>query len=140
MTSHADTPEAQATDLSMLLRWRLQNDGSLSGMLVATNNADRRVRITGKPRLIALGVDGRELDADMIVSADLRIPDFVELGPGEQAQAAVSWAGWDGPASSGQVVVELPGGRVQATVLGPPQPNTRGPATNLSSSWFSRPN
>ena len=113
-------------------------DGSLEGELVAINDTDQRVRVSSRPMLVALGVDGEDLGVDIVVTAELRIPDFVVLGPGERARALLSWGGWDGPLCSGRFRIELPGGRTELSASGPRQPRARGPATNLSSSWFER--
>jgi len=133
-----DVPEATAHQLVLLLEWRAVVDGSMDGELVVVNDAEQPVRVSGKPRLVAIGLDGRDLGVDMVVTAELRIPDFVVLGPGERARALVSWAGWNGPPCSGRFRIELPGGRAELSALGPRQPEASGPATNLSSSWFER--
>jgi hypothetical protein len=133
-----DVPEATAAQLSMILEWHAVADGSLQGQLVVNNRGDHLVRVSGKPRLVALGVDGRDLAAEMVVTGELRIPDFVVLAPGERARALVSWGGWKEPTCSGRFRIELPGGRTELGASGPHQPEPSGPANHLSSSWFER--
>jgi hypothetical protein len=134
-----DVPAAIAAQLVLFLEWQAVADGSLEGELVVINDAEQSVRVSGRPMLVPIGVDGRDLGVDMIVTAELRIPDFVVLGPGERARALVSWGGWNGPPCSGRFRIELPGARTELSALGPRQPEAGGPATNLSSSWFERP-
>ena len=134
--ARTDVPEAAPAQLLMFLEWRAVADGSLEGELVVVNAAEEPVRVSNKPILVAMGVDGADLGADMVVTAELRIPDFVVLGPGERALAFVSWGGWNGPACSGRFRIELSGGWTVLSASGPRQPLARGPATNLSSSWF----
>src|SRR4051794_33879473 len=133
-----DVPEATAAQLVLFLEWRAVADGSLEGELVVINDAEQPVRVSGRPMLVALGVDGRDLGVDMVITAELRIPDFVVLGAGERARALLSWGGWNGPPCSGRYRIELTGGGTELSALGPRQPEARGPATNLSSSWFER--
>jgi hypothetical protein len=134
----SDVPEATAAQLVLSLEWRAVVDGSLEGEVVALNDAEHPVRVSGRPMLAAMGVDGEDLGVDMVVTAELRIPDFVVLGPGQRARAPVSWGGWNGPPCSGRFRIGLPGGRTELSASGPRQPEARGPATNLSSSWFER--
>ena len=133
-----DVPEATSAELVVFLEWRAVADGSMEGELVVINDADKPVRVSSRPILVPVGVDGRDLGVDMVNTAELLIPDFVVLGPGERARALVSWGGWNGPPCSGRFRIELPGGRTELSGLGPHQPEARGPATNLSSSWFER--
>ena len=124
-------------DVTFTLSWRMRN-GRLSGDLVAVNISNHRVRLSGKPGLVAVGTDGQPLDAETVVSLELRWPGYVELNPGERARSPVGWGGWDGPPCSGKVIVRWDGGQVEVNADGPPQPTRRGPATNLSTSWFER--
>ncbi|NUR08731.1 MAG: DUF4232 domain-containing protein [Nocardioidaceae bacterium] len=133
-----DVLEATPAELDLTLVWRRGDEGSLVGELLATNRADHAVRVSSKPVLVACGLDGADLGVQTIVTAELRIPGYVVLAPGERAEAGVSWGGWDGPPCSGEFLVGLPGGRVRLTASGPRQPESRGPATNLWSSWFER--
>jgi len=133
-----DVPEATPAELVLFLEWQAVADGSLEGELVVINDAEQPVRVSRRPTLVPMGVDGGDLGVEMVVTAELRIPDFVVLGPGERARALVSWGGWNGPPSSGRFRIELPGGGTELRGLGPRQPEARGPATNLSSSWFER--
>jgi len=133
-----DVPEATAAQLVLFLEWQAVADGSLEGELDVVNDTEQPVRVSSRPMLVALGADGRDLGVDMVVTAELRIPDFVVLGPGERARSLVSWGGWNGPPCSGRFRIDLPGGRIELNALGPRQPEARGPATNFSSSWFER--
>lgn len=132
-----EIPEAGPPDVAVSLDWHPDGE-ALRGEVVARNVGNRRVRLTGKPRLIPLDDAGQPLDADAIITLEMLMPGYVELDPGESAAAPVGWAGWDGPPAGPQVRVEWPGGSVDVTTEGPRQPAGRGPATNLISSWFSR--
>ena len=133
----ADVPEASAEEVACTLTW--QADGEvLRGELVVRNIGQRRIRLSGKPRLIPLDTDGQPLGTDTIITLEMKMPNYAELDPGESASADVGWAGWDGPAAGGTVRVEWPGGQVDVPAVGPRQPAGRGPATNLWSSWFVR--
>jgi Protein of unknown function (DUF4232) len=128
---------ARPDEVDFTLTWRAES-GQLTGVLEAVNVCDHPVRLANKPRLVPMGVDGRPLDAEQIISMEMKIPGYVDLGPGERASAPVSWAGWDGPPASGRVIVGWHGGRVEVEASGPRQPESVGPPTNLSSSWFER--
>jgi len=132
-----DAAEASPDDVTFALTWLAEN-GALSGVLEARNISQRRVRLSGKPRLSPLDADGRPLDAVAIVTLEMRMPGYVELDPGESARSKIGWAGWDGPAAGELVRVEWPGGQADVPVAGPRQPTATGPATNLWSSWFDR--
>jgi hypothetical protein len=132
-----DAAEASPEDVTFALTWSAE-EGALKGTLEARNVSEHRVRLSGKPRLSPLDADGQPLEAMAIATLEMRMPDYVELDPGESARSNVGWAGWDGPAASGIVAVEWRGGQVQVPVSGPHQPSGTGPATNLWSSWFER--
>ena len=132
-----DAAEASPDDVTFALTWS-EEDGALKGVLEARNVGGRRVRLSGKPQLSPLDADGQPLDAPTIISAELRMPDYAELDPGEAARSNVGWGGWDGPAAGGIVRVEWRGGQADVPVSGPRQPSATGPATNLWSSWFER--
>jgi hypothetical protein len=106
------------------------------GTLKAVNSCDHPVRLTGKPGVKPLGIDGSPLDADCSVTLEMKHPGYVVLHPGDRAAAPVGWAGWDGPAASGAVLVSWDGARAEVQADGPAQPLSKGPATNLWSSWF----
>lgn len=138
MADDADVSEALPTEVEFTLSWEEAADGALDGVLEGQNVSDHPVRLSHKPTLTPVGVDGEPLDAEHIVTAELRLPVWAQLGPGERARADVSWAGWDGPPASGKVIVVWGGGRVEVAASGPQQPAATGPTTNLSSSWFTR--
>jgi len=128
-------PEALPGEVELTLTWKAV-DGRLSGILEGRNVCDHPVRLSNKPVLIPVGVDGEPLDAQTVVTLELRLPPYADVGPGEMASSGVSWGGWDGPPASGTVIVKWDGGQVEVAASGPPQPSSRGPGTNLSSSWF----
>jgi hypothetical protein len=132
-----DAAQASSDDVTFALTWS-DEDGALRGVLEARNVSDHRVRLSGKPQLTPLDADGQPLGAVTIATLELRMPDYVELDPGESARSNVGWAGWDGAAAAGMVRVEWPGGRADVAASGPHQPSATGPATNLWSSWFER--
>jgi Protein of unknown function (DUF4232) len=132
-----EVPEARPDDVELSLSWRSES-GGLAGHVEARNVCEHRVRLSSKPAVTPVGLDGEPLDAGTVVTAELRVPGYVELAPGERARAPVGWGGWDGPPASGTVIIALAGGKAEVVVDGPPQPESRGPATNLSTSWFER--
>lgn len=133
----AEVPEARPDEVELTLWWRVES-GRLAGQLEARNVCGHRVRLSGKPGVTPVGIDGELLDAHTVVTAEMRLPGYVELAPGERARARVSWGGWDRPPASGTVMIALVGGEAKVHVDGPPQPQSRGPAHNLSTSWFDR--
>jgi hypothetical protein len=137
MGEHAEATEAVAGEVEFTLSWEAAG-GGLHGALEARNVSDHPVRLSNKPVLIPVGVDGEPLDAVTAVTLELRLPGYVELGPDERASTSVSWSGWDGPPASGRVIVQWSGGQVEVAASGPLQPEATGPSTNLSSSWFTR--
>jgi uncharacterized protein DUF4232 len=133
--SEIDGPEAQVGEVEFQLIWKAAGDG-LEGTLEAVNVCSHSIRLTGKPGLKPVGMDGQPLDTVTVVSLELLLPGYVVLEPGEKAIAAVGWAGWDGPPASGTVVVSWDDRRTEVQSSGPSQPKSHGPATNLWSSWF----
>lgn len=132
----AETQDASPADLAISLAWRFDHSGMLIGVLRACNTADHPVRIARKPDLQPLGADGSPLGADCIVTAEMRRPGYVDLPPGCEAVNSVCWAGWDGPPANGDWVIVVPGGASRVRATGPLQPERRGPATNLTSTWW----
>jgi hypothetical protein len=133
--SEIEVPEGKAGEVEFQLTWEDSDDG-LRGTLVAVNVSAHPIRLTGKPGLTPVGVDGTPLDTDTVVSLEARIPGYVVLQPREEATASVGWAGWDGPAASAAVIISWDAGRTEVQASGPHQPQSQGPATNLWSSWF----
>lgn len=130
--------ECQPEDLEFALTWT-PADGGLTGQLEARNVGQRACRLSGKPTLVPIGLDGAELDARTVVTLEFRDPGYVLLEPGDSAVADVGWAGWDGEPASGRLVVGWPGGRREIAVSGPPHPESSADRpTNLWSSWFTR--
>jgi|SRR3954452_19846268 hypothetical protein len=132
----SDVPIPAADEVDVRLRWQTVSDGALDGLLEVRNIGPRPIRVGGKPLVTPLGVDGRPLAADFLVTAELRIPPHLDLLPGQRAAAPVSWSGWNGPPSSGRVRVEFEGVTVDVVADGPAQPASTEEPTNLSSSWF----
>ena len=128
-------PEALPGEIAFTLSWEAAG-GGLRGLLQGRNVCDHPVRLSHKPVLIPLGMKGEPLDAETVVTLELRLPPYADVGPGEVASTGVSWGGWDGPPASGAVIVQWSGGQVEVAASGPRQPTSAGPATNLSSSWF----
>ena len=118
------------------MSWTTQSDGALRGGLTATNVSDRPVRLTGKPALLPLSQNGRPLDAMTVVTAEVVLPGYVVVDPGESVSADVGWGRWNGPDPSGDVIVRWPGGQATIRPDGPRRPAATGPATNLWSTWF----
>jgi hypothetical protein len=121
--------------LELRLGWA-DDGGGLSGWLEVRNTGSTVVRLAGKPGLRPLGTDGKPLRTECIVTAELRLPGYVDVPPGAVARAPVGWGGWDGPPAGGQVEVTISDARYTVTVDGPAQPAGSGPGTNLWSNWF----
>ena len=130
--------EARPQDVLISLTWHATREATLTGELVVRNISDPPVRLSGKPSLQPLGIDGEPLEAQTIVSMELQVPGYVDLGPDEDAAAPVAWAGWNGPEATGDVLVNLCGGASRVAADGPHQPQFVGPPNNLTSSWFRR--
>jgi hypothetical protein len=134
---HSDGAEGR-DGLLLSMEIHLASSGALTGWLRATNVSGRTVRLSHKPTVKPLGLDGRPLPVDCVVTLEARIPDYVDVDPGQEAMAPVGWGGWSGAPASGAWEVELevmePPVRVEAT--GPREPTWRGPGTNTWSSWW----
>jgi hypothetical protein len=128
-------PEALPGEIEFTLSWEAAG-GGLRGLLQGRNVCDHSVRLSNKPVLMPLGMTGERLDAETVVTLELRLPGYADIGPGEVASSPVSWGGWDGPPASGAVIVKWSAGQVEVAASGPRQPASQGPGTNLSSSWF----
>lgn len=133
--SDTDAPEAASADVTFALTWRRRDDG-LVGDLEAENVADRPVKLSGKPGLIPLDVGGQPLGAHTIVSLEFRSPGYAVMAPGQRVRSEVWWSGWDGRDPSGEYIVRWEGGEAHVQASGPLRPAVAGPATNLTSSWF----
>ena len=122
--------------LEVRLSWSPNDAGGLTGWLEVRNTGDSVVRLENKPGLRPLGVDGAPLATECIVTLELRLPGYVDVPSGGVARAPVGWAGWNGPAASGQVEVTFADLTYVVEVDGPAQPAGHGPGTNLWSNWF----
>ncbi len=127
--------ECRPEDVEFALTWEL-SAGRLVGQLRARNIGRRACRLSGKPALVVLGLDGGDLGAQTVVTLEWVEPGYLVLEAGDSAVANVGWAGWDGPPASGRVIVKWPGGQREVLASGPAQPGpAEGGATNL---WTSR--
>lgn len=122
--------------LEVRLAWAPDENGGLTGWVEVRNTGADMVRLPGKPGVRPLGVDGARLPTECVVTAEMRLPGYVDVPSGGGARARVGWAGWAGPPASGQVEVTFADHTYTIDVDGPAQPSARGPATNLWSSWF----
>ena len=130
-----ELPACRADDVSVTVSW--EHDGSgLRGQVIAENTGGRACRLAGKPEVTPLGLDGRPLPAQTVVTLEMLLPGYVVLEPGQRAAAPVTWGGWDGAAASPRVQVTWEGGAATAAVHGPAQPASTDPPCHLSSSWF----
>lgn len=116
----------------------MSDDGSLRGDLTVRNRGTVVCRVGGKPALTPLGVDGRPLPAQTVVTMEMRMPGWVVLQPGARAASRVGWSGWCGDPASGRAHVRWEQGEATIMVDGPPQPRCPdgGQPVNLWSSWF----
>ncbi|MGC4937427.1 DUF4232 domain-containing protein [Kribbella sp. DT2] len=127
--------EAKPGEVTFTLAWEADN-GALHGVLEAVNVTDHPVRLSSKPGVTPIGLDGEPLSAETVVSLEMRLPGYVELPPGARATSTISWYAWDGPPAGDHARITWPGGEAEAPVTGPSQPTNRDGATNLSSTWF----
>jgi len=130
-----EMPACGPDDLSVTVRWE-RDGGGLRGQVIAENTGERACRLPGKPGVTPLGVDGKPLPVETVITLEWVSPGYVALEPGQRAAAPVAWDGWDGLAASAQAQVTWPGGAAMAAVEGPAQPAATGAPSNISSSWF----
>jgi hypothetical protein len=128
--------EAAPEEVRIALVWRADAEGRLVGELRLRNVSQRRIRLSGKPELIPLDAAGEPLGAQTVITLELRMPPYADVDPGQEAVAAIGWAGWSGPGASGRVLIRWPAGEATVTAQGPAQPPATGPATNLWSTWW----
>lgn len=119
----------------MTVRWEADGD-RLRGQVLAENTSGRACRLPGKPAVRPLGTDGRPLPVETVITAELMVPGYVVLEPGQRAAAAVTWGGWNGASASPRAQVTWAGGSAEAVVHGPVQPASTHPPLNISSTWF----
>lgn len=129
-------PACGPDDLSVTVRWERDGDG-LRGQVIAENTGGRACRLPAKPGVRPLGLDGKPLPVETVITLEWVSPGYVALEPGQRAAAPIAWGGWDGPAASSRAQVTWEGGgAVTAVVEGPAQPAGTGSPGNISSSWF----
>lgn len=128
-------PVCGPDDVSVTVHWE-HDGGKLRGQVIAENTGSRTCRLPGKPAVRPLGLDGRPLSVETVITMELRHPGYVVLEPGQRAAAPVGWGGWNGPSASASAEVSWPGGTVVAPVQGPVQPASTVPPCNIFSSWF----
>lgn len=131
----SELPTCHPDDVSVTVRWE-RDGGRLRGQVIVENVSSRACRLPGKPGITPLGLDGRPLPVDTVITLELRLPGYVIVPPGQRAAAPVSWAGWDGAGASSRAQVTWDGGTAIASVFGPVQPAAAGPPCNIASSWF----
>jgi hypothetical protein len=90
-----DVPEVRPGDVAFRLSWRAE-PGHLTGELEASNVCDHAVRLSGKPGLTQIGLDGEPLAAETIVTLEFRPPGLVELA----RRVSEYGHGWDGAAGT----------------------------------------
>jgi len=71
------------------------DDAALSGWVEVTNTGSDVLRVHGKPSVTPLAEDGSRLDARHLFTLEFLLPGYVDVPPGWQARAPVSWAAWD---------------------------------------------
>jgi hypothetical protein len=129
MRAMSNVQENEPPRLKLWIELELDPSGTLSGWLRAKNLAHQSVRLSGKPDVVPLGEDGLALPVDCIVTAEMRIPHYVEIGPAQEARAPIGWGGRSGPHAGGEWQVQLdalsPKIRVEAS--GPREPTGRVP-------------
>lgn len=133
----AELPECGADDVEVRVRWEREDNGGLVGEVVVVNVGGRACRLGGKPVLAPLKADGERLKVANAIAADIRIPGYVVLRPGQRAVASAGWLSWCGDAPGKRMVVSWAGGSAVAEVDGPVRPECRADQPeNLSSWWF----
>jgi hypothetical protein len=130
-----ELPACGPGDLSVTVRWERDGDG-LRGQVITQNTGGRACRLPGKPGVRPLGLDGKPLPVETVVTLDWVSPGYLVLEPGQRAAAPVGWRGWDGPPASSMAQVTWAGGAATAVVEGPAQPSATDSPRNISSSWF----
>jgi len=130
-----EMPACGPDDLSVTVRWE-RDGGGLRGQVIAENTGRRACRLPGKPGVRPLGLDGKPLPVETVITLEWVSPGYVALEPGQRAAAPVAWGGWDGPAASPRAQVTWEGGAATAAVEGPAQPAGTDSPCNISASWF----
>jgi hypothetical protein len=130
-----EMPACGPDDLSVTVRWA-PDGGGLRGQVIVENTGKRSCRLPGKPGVRPLGLDGRPLPVETVITMEWVSPGYVALEPGQRATAPTAWGGWDGPAASSKAQVTWEGGAATAVVEGPAQPAATDAPYNISSSWF----
>jgi hypothetical protein len=129
--------EARAHEVQFSLSWALNQDGHLVADLRVQNISQRAVRVSGKPSLLPLGVDGQPLDTRYMMTLEGRIP-RLRAACVRRRRGGTGRLGWlDGTARQRlrhRGLAGRPSGSPRVRVR---QPTSPGPATNLWSSWFS---
>lgn len=135
--TQSDVPCCEPEDLTVTVRWGADADGGLRGQVVADNTGGRACRLPGKPAVTPVGVDGKPLPAQTVITLEMRHPGYVIVRPGERAVAPVGWRSWCGPPASDRAEVGWADHTVIARVYGPLEPECFPAAPdNLTSSWF----
>jgi len=124
--------------LRLSIELDLTASGALTGWLRATNVSEATIRLSHKPTVTPLGLDGRPLPVDCIVTLEARIPGYVDVDPGDEAMAPIGWGGWSGAPASGewQVRLDVLESQMRVEATGPQEPTRPGPGTNTWSSWW----
>jgi hypothetical protein len=129
-------PDCQGDEVEVTVRWERDGAG-LRGQVLVRNVGGRTCRLPGKPGVRPLGQDGRPLEVNTSITLELLEPGYVDIAPGEQAAARVTWPNWCGPAAGDQAEVTWNDTPVTARVEGPVQPSCQpGRGGNLTSWWF----
>ena len=76
-----ELPACGPADLSVTVRWE-RDGGGLRGQVIAENTGGRACRLPGKPGIRPLGLDGRPLPVETVITLEWVSPGYVALEPG----------------------------------------------------------
>lgn len=131
----SELPECRPEEVEISVEWQ-DADGGLTGWVEVRNVGTAARRLSGKPALLPLSPEGAPVGVSTVVTAELRLPGYVVLGPGSRARSRTRWPAWRGPAPGDEILVRWPGGEKQVRDAGPSAPARSEGPQNISSSWF----
>lgn len=87
-------PLCDPHDLTVSVHWGPDAEGGLRGQVVAENTGGQACRLPGKPTVRPVGVDGKPLPVQTLITLEMRLPGYVIVQPGQSAAAPVAWGSW----------------------------------------------
>jgi hypothetical protein len=141
VSNSLDAPaECVPEEVEIAVVWEARG-GGLSGSVIVRNTGHGACRITSKPSVVPLSIDGSPLNIETIISLEFRNPNYVVIEPGEEAHASIGWSSRPpGQVLGDQAIVRwgAPIRCTQITVQEPWQPTSISESPRMWTSWFTR--